>query len=61
MRYCGRCKRNTEHYIFNGRMACNPVLRDVIDQVWPLATAPFSADVKHAVQATTNFGNDRWF
>lgn len=22
MRYCGRCKRNTEHYLFNGRMAC---------------------------------------
>ncbi len=22
MRYCGRCKRDTEHYLFDGRLTC---------------------------------------
>jgi hypothetical protein len=42
-------------------LAPNPILRDVIDLVWPLSTAPVSPDVKQALHVAANYGNNRWF
>lgn len=39
----------------------NPVLREALDQAWPLANAPVSDEVKNAFQVAANNGMDRWF
>jgi len=46
-----KARERTEQY---------PLERVAMDQVWPLASAPVSADVKTALQKAANYGMNRW-
>lgn len=37
------------------------VLREALDQAWPLANAPVAEEVKTAIRVASNNGMNRWF
>lgn len=39
----------------------NQILREAVDQAWPLANAPVAEEVKTAIRVAANNGMNRWF
>lgn len=42
------------------QLAQHPQLREVIDVVWPLSSAPVAPGVREALKVASNRGNTRW-